>query len=217
MAALGEFPETKTPLNPRITGTLDRGDYRVEKLVFESLPGFYVTANVYVPKTGKPPYPAVLGVAGHSTNGKASSTYQHGWIGMAKRGILVLAYDPPGQGERSEYLDPSTGKSRTGIGVPEHIMAGLQCLLTGGNIARQIGGKLQRSVGRGRCRQSALWSRHDPDGAGNWKRVVGDEIRPAVAALDNEVGRVADGQMTSADKLSEPMSTACPSGTCVQH
>ncbi len=136
LAALGGFPGVKTELKPRITGTLDRGDYRVEKLVFESLPGFHVTANVYVPKNAQPPYPAVLGVAGHSTNGKASSTYQHGWIGMAKRGILVLAYDPPGQGERSEYLDPSTGRSRTGIGVPEHIMAGLQCLLTGGNIAR---------------------------------------------------------------------------------
>ncbi|MFN0168025.1 MAG: acetylxylan esterase [Bryobacteraceae bacterium] len=136
LAALGGFPAAKTNLNPRITGTLERGDYRVEKLLFESLPGFHVTANVYVPKNAKPPYPAVLGVAGHSSNGKASSTYQRGWIGMAKRGMLVLAYDPPGQGERSEYLDPSVGRSRPGIGVPEHIMAGLQCLLTGGNIAR---------------------------------------------------------------------------------
>ena len=45
---IGGFPE-KTPLNPRITGTLDRGDYKVEKLIFESQPRYYVTANVFVP------------------------------------------------------------------------------------------------------------------------------------------------------------------------
>ncbi len=132
--AMGGLPP-KTPLNPTITGTLHRDGYRIEKLVFESLPKFYVTAAVYVPD-GAGPFPAVLGVAGHSDTGKAVDTYQHAWISLAKRGILVLAFDPPGQGERSEYLDPSTGKSTVGIGVPQHIMAGLQALLTGTTIAR---------------------------------------------------------------------------------
>src|SRR5262249_30251347 len=63
--------------------------------------------------------------------------YQSVWIALAKRGILVLAYDPPGQGERLEYLDPATGKSRlSGGGTGEHSMAGIQCLLTGTHIAR---------------------------------------------------------------------------------
>jgi hypothetical protein len=101
--ALGGF-QARTPLRPRITRTLEREDYRVEMLVYESLPGFHVTANLYVPKRARPPYPAVLGVAGHSANGKASATYQHVWISLARRGFLVLAYDPPGQGER-----PSSG------------------------------------------------------------------------------------------------------------
>ena len=127
----------KTPLNARIRGTLDRGGYRIEKLIYESQPHYYVTANVYVPATGKPPFPAVLGTAGHSLDGKAYDGYQRVWISLAKRGILVLAYDPPGQGERLEYLDRATGKGLLGGGgTGEHTMAGAQCLLTGTNIAR---------------------------------------------------------------------------------
>ncbi|MCC6587557.1 MAG: acetylxylan esterase [Bryobacterales bacterium] len=134
LESLGGFPE-KTPLNPKITGTLEREDYRIEKLVFESLPGFRVTANVYVPK-GTGPFPAILGVAGHSNEGKAIDTYQRAWIGFVKRGWLVIAFDPPGQGERSEYWDAAAGKSKVGIGTREHTMAGLQALLTGTNVAR---------------------------------------------------------------------------------
>jgi hypothetical protein len=108
--AIGGFPR-KTPLNAKITGGFTREDYRVEHLVFESQPGFYVTANVYVPTKGPAPFPAVVGVAGHSATGKALGTYQHAWIAVAKRGFLVIAFDPPGQGERSEYFDPQTPTS----------------------------------------------------------------------------------------------------------
>ncbi|MCG6928881.1 MAG: alpha/beta hydrolase family protein [Acidobacteria bacterium] len=135
VTGLGGFPE-RTPLRPRITGTLERDGYRVEMLVYESLPGFHVTANVYLPRGQGPPFPAVLGVAGHSDNGKASATYQHAWISMAKRGFIVLAFDPPGQGERSLYFDPDLGRSRVGIGTREHTLSGLQCLLTGHHFAR---------------------------------------------------------------------------------
>jgi cephalosporin-C deacetylase-like acetyl esterase len=133
--ALGGFPAQKTPLNPRITGTLERDGYRVEKLIYESLPRFYVTANLYVPTTGSPPYPAVLGASGHSANGKAMEAYQRVWISLAKRGFVVLAWDPPGQGERYEYFDAERGKPRFGS-TAEHTMAGVQCLLTGSNFAR---------------------------------------------------------------------------------
>ncbi len=135
LAEIGGFPE-RTPLNARITGTLDRPAYRVEKLLYESQPGFYVTANVFVPKNGAPPYPALIGVAGHSENGKAMDAYQRVWITMATRGFVVVAFDPPGQGERSEYFNPATGKSSIGIGTTEHTMAGVQCLLTGSSFAR---------------------------------------------------------------------------------
>ncbi|HSD65839.1 MAG TPA: alpha/beta fold hydrolase [Vicinamibacteria bacterium] len=133
--ALGGFPG-RTPLHARLTRSLERDGYRVEMLVYESLPGFHVTANVYVPRRPAPPFPAVLGVAGHSANGKASATYQRAWISLAKRGFLVLAFDPPGQGERSLAFDPDLGRSRVGIGTREHDLSGLQCLLTGSHFAR---------------------------------------------------------------------------------
>ncbi|WP_321473963.1 acetylxylan esterase [uncultured Paludibaculum sp.] len=134
--AIGGLPNVRMELNARVIGRFERPGYRVEKVVFESLPGFRVTANLYVPTAGTGPFPAVLGVAGHSDNGKASATYQHMWISLARRGYVVLAYDPPGQGERLEYFDPELGLSRLGPGVREHIAAGVQCLLTGTSIAR---------------------------------------------------------------------------------
>lgn len=133
---IGGLPEARGPLNAKVTGGFVRPGYRVENVIFDSLPGFHVTANLYIPATGAGPFPAVLGVAGHSNNGKASATYQHAWISLARRGYVVLAYDPPGQGERLEYYDPELGRTRLTPGVNEHISAGLQCLLTGTAIAR---------------------------------------------------------------------------------
>lgn len=133
---IGGLPEARGPLNAKVTGGFVRPGYRVENVVFDSLPGFRVTANLYIPTTGAGPFPAVLGVAGHSNNGKASATYQHAWISLARRGYVVLAYDPPGQGERLEYYDPELGRGRVAVGTGEHIQAGLQCLLTGTAIAR---------------------------------------------------------------------------------
>lgn len=133
-ASIGTLPVSDAPLNATVTGTLRRDGYRIEKLHFESQPGYRVTALAYVPD-GPGPFPAVLGTAGHSDEGKAFSTYQHAWISLARRGFLVLAYDPAGQGERVEYLDERTGTSRVGVGVPEHIMTGQQLMLTGSSMA----------------------------------------------------------------------------------
>jgi len=49
---LGPWPD-KTPLNSRITGILKRDVYNIEKVIFDSRPGFPVTANLYVPKSKK--------------------------------------------------------------------------------------------------------------------------------------------------------------------
>ncbi len=138
---LGVLPAYDGPLNATITRTTRRPStspgardgYRIEHLVFESLPGFKVTGLVYVPD-GPGPFPAVLGTAGHADEGKASPTYQHAWVSLARRGFLVLAYDPPGQGERYEYLDAATGTSRVGPGTREHMLTGQQVLLTGRTI-----------------------------------------------------------------------------------
>ncbi len=127
--SFGPWPE-KTPLNPRITGVVERADYKIEKIIFESRPNFLVTANLYVPKGRKFPLPGVVGTCGHSTNGKASEFYQAFSQGLAKQGYVVLIYDPIGQGERLQYPDENL-KSKIGVGVREHLYAGNQQFLVG--------------------------------------------------------------------------------------
>lgn len=133
LRSIGGLPMEKTPLNARVTGKIERAGYRVEKVIYESFPGAHVTANLYVPTTGPGPFPAVLGAAGHAMpEGKASPVYQSAFIALAMRGYVVLAFDPPAQGERWELKDPATGEMRS-LG---HISPGLQCLLTGDTSAR---------------------------------------------------------------------------------
>jgi len=85
----GPFPE-KTPLNAKVTGKLDRDAYTIEKVIFESRPGFLVTANLYLPKGAKGPRPGVVGSCGHSHDGKASPAYQSFCQGLARMGYVVL-------------------------------------------------------------------------------------------------------------------------------
>lgn len=73
--SFGPFPE-KTPLNARVTRVVERDAYTIENLLFESRPGFLVSANLYVPKGRRFPLPGVVGSCGHSVNGKAIDTYQ---------------------------------------------------------------------------------------------------------------------------------------------
>ncbi len=127
--AFGPLPE-RTPLNPRITGTLDRDTYRVEKVIFESRPEFLVTANLYVPKGRTFPLPGVVVSCGHSANGKAMDSYQSVAQSLARMGYVTLIYDPIGQGERLQYTDDQL-RPRHGNGVSEHILAGNQQFLTG--------------------------------------------------------------------------------------
>ena len=126
---IGGMPE-KTPVNARVTGTLDRGPYRIENIIFESFPGVHVTANLYLPTSGKPPYPAILAPVGHSDNGKAYHYYQHLYQNLARQGYVVLSYDPFGQGERLQYIDPKTGRSLYGP-TGEHSQAGRPMVLMG--------------------------------------------------------------------------------------
>ncbi|MBW7992262.1 MAG: prolyl oligopeptidase family serine peptidase [Planctomycetes bacterium] len=127
--SFGPWPE-RTSLNARITGVIERADYKIEKIIFESRPNFLVTANLYIPKGRKFPLPAVVGTCGHSLNGKASEFYQSFSQGLAKQGYVVLIYDPIGQGERLQYPDENL-KSKIGVGVREHLYAGNQQFLVG--------------------------------------------------------------------------------------
>jgi cephalosporin-C deacetylase-like acetyl esterase len=126
----GGLPE-RTPLNLRTVGSFDRPAWRVEKLVYESRPGFFVTANLYIPKNGAPPYPGVLFHQGHSLDGKASPLYQRCCQGLAQLGYVVLSFDTMGQGERTNYPVPGGWLTRLGSADREHTVPGRQLLLVG--------------------------------------------------------------------------------------
>lgn len=120
----------RTPLKPRITGGFERKAYRVENVILETRPGFPLTGNLYLPKGRDFPAPCVLGVCGHSMNGKAYAPYQHFAQGLATKGYVVFLFDPLGQGERFQYPD-GQGGSRYGGSVMDHIQLGNQQRLVG--------------------------------------------------------------------------------------
>lgn len=126
---IGPFPE-KTPLNPHTTGVIEKEDYRVEKVIFESLPGYHVTAALFLPEKQKGEAPAVIYASGHTVNGFRSETYQHIIINLVKKGFVVLAFDPIGQGERLQYYIEKEGHSRFGP-TTEHSYPGAQCYIAG--------------------------------------------------------------------------------------
>jgi cephalosporin-C deacetylase-like acetyl esterase len=130
---LGGFPE-RTPLNAQVVGQIAADGYRIEKVIFESQPGHRVTANLYLP-AGAGPFPAVCVSSGHSRPGKAADYNQRFGIVFAKNGIAALAYDPIGQGERSQILTPE-GKPQFPSTTSEHFLIGVGSILVGTNTAR---------------------------------------------------------------------------------
>ncbi len=127
----------RTPLNARVTRSVERPGFRIDCVVFESQPNFHVSANLYLP-TGQPgPFPGVLFQPGHSSNGKAYEGYQLCCQGLVKLGFAVLSLDPMGQGERTYYPGDIPWQSRLPGGADdEHTLPGKQMLLVGDTATR---------------------------------------------------------------------------------
>lgn len=134
LAMIGGLPEEKTPLRPQILGKIQMNGFHIEKLVFESVPGFYVTALVYVPENGEAKHPAVLVACGHSPIGKIY--YQALCQRLVQRGYLVICWDPVGQAERSQFWDKGAGKSHYNLVCGEHAVLGNLAYLAGANLGR---------------------------------------------------------------------------------
>jgi len=126
------LPEHKTPLNARVTGVLEKPGYRIEKVIFESRPGLFVTGNLYLPSVMKKKAPGVIAAIGHVTvEGKAYPLYQEFCLRLVKSGFVVLSYDPISQGERDQYpFLPKKEALRTNC-CHAHNMMGKQLDLTG--------------------------------------------------------------------------------------
>ena len=103
---LGLWPlPVRSDLRGQVTGRLDQGDFVVERLHFESLPGLYVTGNLYLPKGLDGPAPAILYVCGHGASiqdgvsyGNKVSYHHHG-VWFARSGYVCLMIDTLQLGE----------------------------------------------------------------------------------------------------------------------
>lgn len=134
---VGPFP-AKTPLNAVITGTVQKPGYRIEKIVFESQPRFYVTSAMFIPKNLKEKTAAIIFTSGHAQEAFRWPDYQQVILNFVEKGFIVFAFDPIGQGERVQYWDNEMQKSDVGDAVFEHSYVGAQCFLSGSSLARYM-------------------------------------------------------------------------------
>ena len=130
---VGTFPE-KGNLNAQVVGKVQGTGYHIEKIIFESKPGRYVTAHLYMPENTTVPVPATLELCGHGLNGKGPSS--HAAMLMASNGIAVLVVDPIGQGERLQLIDRE-GKPLTRGATTEHTLLNAGFNLLGTSLAAQ--------------------------------------------------------------------------------
>jgi cephalosporin-C deacetylase-like acetyl esterase len=125
------FPQ-RNPLAPMVAGKFERADYRVENVMFQSRPNFWVTGNLYIPTKGNGPFAGVISPCGHYPLSRMEPEYQSVYINMVKAGFVVLAYDPIGQGERRQYWNPQTNQTEVASSSTyEHSMPGQVLLMMG--------------------------------------------------------------------------------------
>jgi len=128
----------KTPLNAVVHGEIHRGDYIVQRVFFESMPGHFVSGNVYRPTklTGKAP--GILSPHGHWTDARFSDMGQEAglkaiaeggekylsggrhhiqarMVHLARMGCIVFHYDMVGYSDskvidhRADFADAEAG------------------------------------------------------------------------------------------------------------
>jgi len=193
LSVIGGLPGYNGPLNARITGSLQSENYVIEKVIFQSLPGFYVTANLYRPsRPGR--YPGVLLQAGHTQEGKPEG--QRIAANLALKGFVILAFDPVGQGEREQTYDRRVDRPLAGWSVPEHIQAGAQNILIGESVARYFIWDAKRAL-------DYLVSRPevDPERLGAVGCSGGGALTTLIGALDPRVKAVAPACFVNSYRL----------------
>ncbi|WP_248927520.1 alpha/beta hydrolase family protein [Paenibacillus hamazuiensis] len=142
---LGGLPAAATPLNPQITGSVQGEGFRVEKVIFEPRPCVYATANLYIPDGTDGPRGAVLVLCGHREQAKHCDEYQTVCHYLVHAGLIVMALDPVGQGERFGFYDPAAGQAPM-TSVTEHENVGRQLLPLGDSLARYMLHDAERAI-----------------------------------------------------------------------
>ena len=186
----------KTPLNAKVLGSTQLDGFKIEKVLYESQPNFFVTALLYLPDNRTARLPAIVMAPGHGATGKAGDYAMASTF--ARNGFAVLSYDPIGQGERLQYPDPDRpGQSLATRPTGEHGEAGLQPTLIGDAVARYFGWDGIRAV-------DYLVSRPeiDPERIGAFGCSGGGAMTALLGAADRRVHAIATAcYITSFDTL----------------
>lgn len=118
---LGTRPDHSLDLDLTETGSIKMDGYTVKNICYQSRPGFYVTGNIYIPD-GDGPFPGVLSMHGHWSQGRLAERVQSRGHTLAKNGYVCLAVDAFGSGERCtehgeyEYHGANIGASLLNVG-----------------------------------------------------------------------------------------------------
>jgi dienelactone hydrolase len=126
-AGLSPMPE-KTPLHAQVFGKVEAKDYTIEKVLIETLPGFYLGGNLYRPRNGRAKHPGILNPQGHWPYGRLENEPLYSGpslgISLARQGYVVFAYDMVG------YTDT--------VQVPHHFGSAEQRLWSFGPLGLQL-------------------------------------------------------------------------------
>ncbi len=188
LSLVGPFP-AKTPLNPRITGVVRKEGFRIEKVIYESIPNLYVTSALFIPDGIQGQRPAIIQVSGHGFAAFRSQGNQRMIYNLVRKGFIVLAIDPLGQGERIQYWDPEKKGSMMGSSpTSEHSYFGNQMFLSGVSPGRYFAWDGLRGVDYLLTRSEV-----DPDRIGIFGCSGGGTQTTYIAAFDERIKAAAPG------------------------
>ena len=181
LKSLGDIPYDKSlPLSAKITGSFTYLDMTIERVVFESRPGVFVTGNFYLPNNREGRIPAVLFQAGHSPLGRACEPYSRVCTTIASNGIAVFSIDPIGQGERYSFDEASP--------VKEHQYFGNRLWLNGESLTKYFVADAMRALDYLETRPEI-----DPSRIGSTGSSGGGTMTALLSAIDDRIKAAAPG------------------------
>lgn len=175
LVALGLWPmPTKTDLNPVVYGKIDQGDYTVAKVYFESVPGFYVTGNLYEPKNLEGKAPGVLCPHGHWSGGRF---YDAGEQAAAE--LIEAGGEKFEAGARNHIQARSVHLARMGCVVFQYDMIGYA-----DNIQLPIELTHRFAKQRADMNRKQNWGLFSPQAESHLQSVMGLQAYNSIRALD---------------------------------
>mgnify|MGYP002623714119 CR=1 FL=1 len=173
--ALGIWPEPeRTPLNAVIHGKVDKGEYTVERVYFESVPGYYVAGSLYRPKNRDGKLPGVLCPHGHWSNGRFYDAGEDSVKNQIADGGEKFA-----EGGRSPMQARSVMLAKLGCVVFHYDMLGYAD-------SKQLSFELVHRFAKQRpeANDAMSWGFFSPQAESHLQSVMGLQIWSGVRALD---------------------------------